>query len=55
MKCSNRAKKNGLGSFVFHGEVPPSERNLQLPALTALKRPLTHYELALVAHERRHA
>jgi diguanylate cyclase (GGDEF)-like protein len=50
-----RAKRHGLGSFVFHGEEPPSERSLQAPALASLQRPLTHYELALAEHERRHA
>jgi len=50
-----RAKRHGLGSFVFHGEEPPSEQSLEPPALASLKRPLTHYELALAGHERRHA
>jgi diguanylate cyclase (GGDEF)-like protein len=50
-----RAKRQGLGSFVFHGEEPPSERRLRAPALASLQRPLTDYELALAEHERRHA
>ena len=50
-----RAKRHGLGSFVFHGEQPTSERSLEPPALKSLQRPLTHYELALVEHECRHA
>jgi diguanylate cyclase len=50
-----RAKRHGLGSFVFRGETPKSERSLEPPPLKSLQQPLTHYELALAEHERRYA
>ena len=49
------AKRHGLSSFVFRAEDPASERSLGAPALESLQQPLTHFELALAAHERRHA
>ncbi|HEY0661168.1 MAG TPA: diguanylate cyclase [Lysobacter sp.] len=48
-----RAKRLGLGSFICHGEEPPSARSLQLPALASLQRPFTHHEFASAEHERR--
>lgn len=48
-----RAKRLGLGSFVFHGEEPPGARS-PLPELASLQRPFTHHEFALAEHERRH-
>ena len=50
-----RAKRQGLGSFVFHDEEPGSERLPEPSAFDSLRRPLTHYELALAAHENRHS
>ena len=50
-----RAKRQGPGSFVFHDEEPGSERLPEPSAFDSLRRPLTHYELALAAHENRHA
>ncbi|RNF83336.1 diguanylate cyclase domain-containing protein [Montanilutibacter psychrotolerans] len=49
-----RAKRLGLGGFVFHGEEPPSARSVQLPALASLQRPFTHYESASAEHEQHH-
>lgn len=48
-----RAKRLGLGSFVFHGEEVPSARSLQVPDLLSLQRPITHYEFSEAEHERR--
>ncbi len=48
------AKRHGLGSFLFHNEQPPGEQCLEPFAIASLQRPLTHYELALSDHERRH-
>jgi diguanylate cyclase (GGDEF)-like protein len=50
-----RAKRHGLGSFAFHGKEFAGERSAQTAALTSLQQPVTHYELALAEHERRHA
>ena len=47
-----RAKRHGLGSFVFHDEPSPLQQILQPPAVTALHRPLAHYQEALAEHER---
>ncbi len=47
-----RAKRHGLGNFVFHDESSPQQQILQLPAVTALLRPLAHYQEALAEHER---
>jgi diguanylate cyclase len=49
-----RAKRHGLGG-VLHGKEPLSERSLGPRALKSLQQPMTHYELALAEHERRHA
>jgi diguanylate cyclase (GGDEF)-like protein len=49
-----RAKRHTPGSFVFHGEQPTSERSVEPPALKSLQDPLTHYEVALTEHDRRH-
>src|SRR4249919_309632 len=46
-----RAKRQGLGSFVFHGQELAGEPSLALASLT---QPLAHYELAAVEYERRH-
>jgi diguanylate cyclase (GGDEF)-like protein len=45
------AKRQGLGSFVFHGEEAPSERNVPAPELPSLQRPLTQHEQTLTEHE----
>lgn len=45
------AKRRGLGSCVFGHD---GLENAGSSALAALRRPLTHYELALVEHDRRH-
>jgi diguanylate cyclase len=50
-----RAKRQGLGRFVFHGETPAIERNLKPPVLESLQQSSLQYELALAEHERRHA
>jgi diguanylate cyclase len=47
-----RAKRHGLGSCLFDDDAPV--RSARSPALAALRRPLTHYELALAEHERQH-
>ena len=49
-----RAKKHGVGSFVFHGADSMSERTLQLPALV-LPTLQVQNTPALSEHERRHA
>ncbi|MEO6517860.1 MAG: diguanylate cyclase [Pseudoxanthomonas sp.] len=49
-----RAKRQGLGSFVFHHEAAPLQQNLQQPAVTALLKPLSHYQEALAEHEQRY-
>jgi signal transduction histidine kinase len=49
-----RAKRHTPGSFVFYGEQPTSERSVEPPALKSLQHPLTHHELALAEHDRRH-
>lgn len=46
-----RAKRQGIGSFIFHGEQPAG----QSPALASLQRPFTHYEQAVSDYEQRHA
>jgi len=46
-----RAKRQGTGSFIFHGDEPAG----QSPALASLQRPFTHYEQALSEYERQHA
>lgn len=50
-----RAKRQGLGSFVFHAEQPLSKQDPRRPALKSLLPPMTHHERALAEHERRHA
>lgn len=45
------AKRRRLGSCVFGSEGPLGMGSSALPAL---RRPLTHYELALVEHDRQH-
>ena len=42
-----RAKRHGPGSFVFH-----DESSLQPPTVTAMHRPLIHYDEALAEHGR---
>jgi len=49
-----RAKKHGLGSFVFHGEELLRERRVEAPALDSLQKPLAHFGHSLAEHERRH-
>ncbi len=49
-----RAKRHGLGSFVFHGEELQHERTPEVAQLESLQQPLAHYGHALVEHERRH-
>jgi signal transduction histidine kinase len=49
-----RAKKHGIGSFVFHGGNSMSERTLQLPALV-MPTLQVQSAPALTEHERRHA
>jgi diguanylate cyclase (GGDEF)-like protein len=49
------AKKQGVGSFVFHGGEPTIAQAPEAPVFTAQQQPLTLYELALVEHEHRHA
>ncbi|HWU70345.1 MAG TPA: diguanylate cyclase [Pseudoxanthomonas sp.] len=49
-----RAKRLGLGSFVFHGEETASARSLQLPDISSLQNPITHYDFAAAEHERRY-
>lgn len=46
-----RAKRQGLGSFVFHSQELSGE---QTPALASLTQPLTHYQLAAAEYERQH-
>lgn len=48
------AKRRGLSSFSFHGTDPDGLRTWEAPALEALQQPVSHYELALAEHERRH-
>jgi diguanylate cyclase len=48
------AKRQGMNSFVFHGEELPSERSKEPPILESLHQPLTRYELAVAEQERRH-
>jgi diguanylate cyclase len=50
-----RAKRQGLGRFVFHGETPAIERDLKPPMLELLQQSSIRYELAMAEHERRHA
>jgi diguanylate cyclase len=49
-----RAKRHGLGSFVFHGEALQHEGPLPVPKLESLQQPLVHFGHAMVEHERRH-
>jgi diguanylate cyclase (GGDEF)-like protein len=46
-----RAKRQGTGSFIFHGDEPAG----QSPALASLQRPFTHLEQASNEYERQHA
>lgn len=46
-----RAKRQGTGSFIFHGDEPAG----QSPALASLQRPFTHFEQASSEYERQHA
>jgi diguanylate cyclase len=50
-----RAKRHGLGSFVFHGEALQHKGLLAIPKLESLQKPLVHFGDALVEHERRHS
>ncbi len=45
-----RAKRHGLGGFVFHGEANDSEP--LDPPVSSLKRLVTHYELLQAEHDR---
>lgn len=45
-----RAKRNGLGSFVFHGDAHASEPRDQ--SFSSLNRLVTHYELLQAEHDR---
>ena len=49
------AKRRGLASFAFHGMEPTGLRTWEVPALESLQHPVSHYELAMEEHERRHA
>ena len=51
----HRAKREGLGSVVFHGIGTGSECHLNPPARTALRRPLTPFQLAATDHEEQRA
>ncbi|MEP7313296.1 MAG: diguanylate cyclase [Pseudomonadota bacterium] len=53
-KAMYRAKKQGIGSFIFYGEESVSERTLQLPALV-LPLQETDHATARADHEHRHA
>ena len=50
-----RAKRQGFGSFIFHGEEPAEVRGLQSPTLASLQRPFTHFEQASTEYERQHS
>ncbi len=50
-----RAKRHGLGRFVFHHESPNDEANAQASGPGALQRPLTLYEASLAEHEQQYA
>jgi len=49
-----RAKKQGLGGIVFHGETPRNEASQEPQTFTSLKRLVVHYELAMAERERQH-
>ncbi|MET1078422.1 MAG: diguanylate cyclase [Pseudomonas sp.] len=49
-----RAKRLGLGSYVFYGDEPSNEPQLEPQTFASLKRLVTHYELAQAEHERQH-
>ena len=49
-----RAKRHGLGRFVFHHESPNEERNAPSLVPAALQRPLTLYEASLAEHEQQY-
>lgn len=46
-----RAKRQGTGSFIFHGDEPAG----QSPALASLQHPFTHHEQASSEYERHHS
>jgi diguanylate cyclase (GGDEF)-like protein len=49
-----RAKKHGLGSFMFHGEQLLPERRSETSTLDSMQQPLSHFGQSLAEHERRH-
>lgn len=49
-----RAKRGGLGRFVFHDGLPKDEDNAKVPMTGALQRPLTLYEASLAEHEQQY-
>jgi diguanylate cyclase (GGDEF)-like protein len=50
-----RAKRHGLGRFVFHHQSPNDETSAQSSGPGALQRPLTLYEASLAEHEQQYA
>lgn len=48
------AKRQGVGSYAFHGEGSVKVEGLQPPALPSLKDPVAQYEVAVAEYERRH-
>ena len=50
-----RAKRHGLGGFVFHGDEPSNEQRHVPQTLESLKRLVTHYELLQAKHNHQQA
>ena len=49
------AKRRGLSSFAYRGMEQRDLPAWEAPALESLQQPISHYEVALQEHERRHA
>lgn len=50
-----RAKRQGLGSFVFYGDEPPNEDQKKSKNVNPLQTSSPHYKQALFKYERRHS
>lgn len=50
-----RAKRQGLGGFVFYGDEPENADQKKSKKINPLQTPSPHYKLALFKYERRHS